>query len=410
MHRARNVLLAILVAACGNSASHGTPDAAHGGSDAAANPDSSTPPGLAVIPLTSPDGTFYAAQVAVGAQSFAMVVDTGSSSAAVAGSSCTGCAVNPRYTPGSGAMDMHRTAMAQYGSGSWTGEIFTDALGLGAGTPAVNVAFASITSEMTFFDGNQNAFQGLLGLGGDGLLTTGTTSYLDQVVATGIKDVESFELCDANGGKMWLGGFDPAATASAPQFTAMSGQLPYYAVQLQNMQLGSTSLGLTASTAIVDTGTSLFYVSQAVANAVLAKANMATTGVFSGQFTSQQGIYCATAQSGVTSAQIDAAMAPLTLTFPDGNGSTFTVSAPATRSYLLDLGGGMWCIGVVASAQIPSGVVLMGDIGLRGFVTVFDRVNHKVGFAPDAGCPAAPSLHDWTTPHPLRERGHIPAL
>ena len=173
-----------------------------------------TPPDLAVIPLSSPDGTFYTAQTTLGAQAFAMVVDTGSSTAAVAGSSCTGCGVTPSYMPGATAMDQHHTASAQYGSGSWMGEIFKDNLGLGAGTPAVSVALASITSQMTFFDGNQDAFQGLLGLGGDGLLVSGTTSYLDAVTASGIKDIESFRLCDAAGGTMWIGGFDPAATAS----------------------------------------------------------------------------------------------------------------------------------------------------------------------------------------------------
>ncbi len=404
------VIASVLLAASGGN-SGGNSNG--GGPDAARTPDAApdaapAPGGVTAIPLSSPDGTFYTAQTTIGAQAFAMVVDTGSSTAAVAASTCTGCAVNPRYMPGASATDMHMTANAQYGSGSWSGEIYKDKLGLGVGTPAVSVALASINSEMTFFDGNQNAFQGLLGLGGDGLLTTGTTSYLDAVVAAGITDIESFQMCDAAGGTMWLGGFDPAATASAPQYTAMNAQLPYYAVQLQNMQLGSTSLGFTSSAAIVDTGTSLFYTTQAVVNAVVAEANKATS-VFTGQFTMTQGIYCATAKAGVTAQQIDAALPPLTLTFPGGTG-TFTVSAPATRSYLLDTGG-MWCIGIATNSQIPSGFVLMGDIGMRGFVTIFDRVQHRVGFAPEKGCAAHSPVHAASpTGQPLRERGHIPAL
>src|SRR5205823_6228097 len=160
------------------------------------------------------------------------------------------------------------------------------------------------TSQKTFFDGNQNAFQGLLGLGGDGLLTQGTTSYLDEVAAAGVTDIQAFEMCDGNGGTMWLGGFDPAATAAAPQHTPMSAALP-----------------------------------------------------------------------------------PLTLTFP-GTSGTVTASAPATHSYLLDAGGGMWCIGMVDNAQLGVNITLMGDIGLRGFVTVFDRTKNRVGFAPEKGCAA----------------------
>jgi hypothetical protein len=185
----------------------------------------------------------------------------------------------------------------------------------------------------------------------------------------------------------------------------MKSQLPYYAVTLSDMKLGTTSLGFTSSTAIVDTGTSLMYVSQSVASAVVTQANKATA-VFTGAFTSQQGIFCAMAKSGVTNTQIDAALPPLALTFP-GTGGAFTISAPATRSYLLDVGGGMWCIGVSSNPQL-AGFTLMGDIGMRGFVTVFDRVNHQVGFAPGMGCPAHPQRASVATP--LRERGHLPDI
>jgi hypothetical protein len=140
----------------------------------------------------------------------------------------------------------------------------------------------------------------------------------------------------------------------------------------------------------------------------VAQANAATS-VFSGQFTQQQGVYCAMAKSGVTAAQIDAAMQPLTLTFPGANGSPFTLSAPASRSYMFDGGGGMWCIGIAYDSQL-SGLTLMGDIGLRGFVTIFDRVNHQVGFAPEKGCTSGAHFRVSATPTPLRERGHIPVL
>jgi hypothetical protein len=405
MEGARFALVAIAFAACGNNNNN-----QHNGPDAppmvdAAKPDAPLP-GVAAIPLMSPDGTFYTAATTIGAQSFAMVVDTGSTTAAVAGTSCTTCAVTPKYTPGTSATDQHQAASAQYGSGSWNGEIFSDQMGLGAMTPAVAVKLASISSEKTFFDGNNNAFQGLLGLGGDGLLTQGTTSYFDGVVAAGVMNIVSFEMCDADGGTMWLGGYDPAHTAAAPQYASMSSQLPYYAVTLSDLKLGTTSVGFTSSTAIVDTGTSLFYVSQTVANNIVTQANKATT-VFTGAFTSQQGVFCATTKTGVTAAQIDAALPPLALTF-NGTGGAFTITAPATSSYLLDTGGGMYCIGISSNPQL-AGFTLMGDIGMRGFVTIFDRVNHQVGFAPEKGCAGRPHAHA-SVATPLRERGHVPDL
>ncbi len=419
MKRTRRVVLAIasalLAAACGNSNSAGGPDASKGGDgnpggpDAANSPDGNLPSGVAAIPLSSPDGSFYTANVSIGSQSFAMVVDTGSTTAAVAGSTCTGCGVTPSYKPGATATDQHQTASAQYGSGSWNGEIYADTMGLGFGTPSASVKLASITSQTTFFDGNQNTFQGLLGLGGDNLLTQGTTSFLDGIVAAGVKDIESFQMCDANGGTMWLGGYDASHTGADPQYTAMSQstQQLYYMVTLSDMKLGNTSIGYTSSTAIADTGTSLFYVSQTVANNVVTQANKATT-LWQGTFASQQGVYCAMAKSGVTAAQIDTAMPPLNMTFP-GAGGSFTMSIPATHSYMLDAGSGMWCIGIAYNSGLPGNITLMGDVGLRGMVTIFDRTKHQVGFAPSKGCPAA-FTESAKAPTWVRERGHIPAL
>jgi hypothetical protein len=415
MHRVASLFLVIasasLISCGGNNSTGGGPDAPPGTPDGppAGNPDAPLPSGVVSIPLTSPDGSFYAASVKIGSQMFSLIADTGSTTLAVAGSKCTGCTgANPKYTPGSSATDTHTTGSAQYGSGSWMGEIYKDQVGLGSGTPDVQVSFGAMTSQTGFFDGS-NVIQGLIGLGNDGALTTGTTSYLDALVKTGIKDVESFELCDS-GGTMWVGGFDPNSMTGDPQYTSMNSQLPYYAVTLSDMKIGTTSVGFTSSTTITDTGTSLFYVPTAVANAVVAAANKQTS-LWTGSFSNQQGIYCATAKTGVTSAMIDSTMGPLNLTFP-GSGGSFTVSAPATRSYLLPVGGGSYCIGIAdgATAGLPNGFALMGDIGLRGFVTVVDRVQKRVGFAPEKGCAASFAPHVVTKAVPLRERGHIPDL
>jgi len=401
------VIFATLLAACGGSSNGGGPDAAPSADAPPSTPDASTTPGVAAIPLSSPDGTLYTAQLTIGTQQFAMVVDTGSTTAGVAGADCTGCNVTPLYAPGSSATDKQMPANAQFGSGSWSGEIWNDQMGLGVGTPLVGVDLVSISSQKTFFDGNQNLFQGLLGLGGDGLLVNGTSSYLDEVVKAGIADIQAFEMCDSGGGTMWLGGFDANAAGADPLYTPMNKQLPYYAVNLQDMTLGADSIGFSSTMAIADTGTSLFYVPTAAAQGIQSKVEAATS--LFGSFSTMQGISCAMAKSGVTAAQIDSTLPPLTLTFNDESGQPFTVSAPATRSYLLDVGGGGWCIGVVDNAQLGFNVTLMGDMGLRGFVTVFDRVHQRVGFAPDQGC-ATKSRRQRTTPTWLRERGHLPAL
>jgi hypothetical protein len=404
----RPALLAILLAACGGSSGGNGDDSSTTPDANTAAPDAYTPVGVAAIPLSSPDGEFYTAQTTIGSQQFAMVVDTGSGSAAVAGASCTNCNVTPTYAPGPTATDDHQNANAQYGSGSWTGKIYTDQTGLGGGTPPVSLKLASISSQMTFFDGNQNLFQGILGLGGDGTLTAGTTSYVDAVVAAGVTDVLSFELCDGGGGTMWVGGYDPSAASASPQYTAMNTALPYYMVQLDNLTLGGQSVGYQSSLAIADTGTSLFYVPSAVASATLAKVN-AATDLFIGPFQSVQGIECGMAKSGVTGSQIDATLPPLELTFKDGSNTPFTVSSPATRSYMFDAGQGQWCVGLADNSSVGLPITILGDMGLRGFVSVFDLAHHQIGFAPDQGCATA-HKPERAAATPLRERGHLPRL
>jgi hypothetical protein len=204
---------------------------------------------------------------------------------------------------------------------------------------------------------------------------------------------------------MWLGGYDPAAASASPLYTEMNTALPYYVVNLAGLTLGGDSVGFSPTFAIADTGTTLFYVPTAVANGVKARAS-AATDLF-GTFSSMQGVDCAMAQPGVTAAQIDAALPPLSLTFDDPTGTPFTVESPATRSYLFDGGGGLWCVGLVDNAQLGANIVLMGDMGLRGFVTIFDLDHQQVGFAPDRGCGARKRK---AVISPLRERGNLPAI
>ena len=87
--------------------------------------------------------------VNIGSQTFALDVDTGSTTIGVAGASCTACTgISPLYTPGSAAMDGMRTAKTQYGDGStWAGEVFSDMVALGTVAPAVGVGFVTITNQ-----------------------------------------------------------------------------------------------------------------------------------------------------------------------------------------------------------------------------------------------------------------------
>ncbi len=410
-----SLLGATLASACGGASKGDTPDATNAGADAA--PPDAVPGNYATIPLSTPDGSFYTAMITVGTQVFAVDVDTGSTTTGIASSACTSCGVTPLYAPGGTATDDHSTASTVYADNTrWSGEIYTDNLGFANGTPSVPVALVGITAQKGFFSGNE--YQGIMGLGPDELLENNTTSYLTAAVKAGLSPVLGFEMCPDRG-TMWLGGFDPAAASAAPQFTPMlpidGNNNPYYAVELDDLGLGGTSLGFGASTfqdPIVDTGTSLTYFPTSAFDALMTKVNTSTgfTTLFPSQTLSDSAFppdYGCVTTAGVTAAQVDAALPPLTYTFPAPAGGTFTVNVPATLSYIYQGGPGQFCLAVGDGGKGS----LLGDTFLQAFVTVFDIPGARMGFAPDAGCSsghAARIARIVAEVGPLREHGHPP--
>ncbi|HUJ63677.1 MAG TPA: pepsin-like aspartic protease [Kofleriaceae bacterium] len=409
--RTRWILLASL-AACGSS-HNGSTDAKAADAAPDARPDAGVDASLAgtiAVPLTSLGGVAYTAPFEVGGQTLAAIVDTGSTTAAVAGSTCTTCMVTPEYSAGATAVDQHKTAKATYGDGTgWSGEIYADHA---AFVPAsqITLDFVSMTSSSGFFRG---PYQGIVGLGPDQLLSTGTTSYLTVATDGGMAPEIAFQLCPDKG-TMWLGGFDSTATSAAPTYTAMNAQFPYYAVGVADLTVGTTSVGTTASfgPTIVDTGTSLTYMPTAVVTAVTTAVNGSSgfKALFGTQTLSDGGCV---SSSTVTTAQLDAMLPAMSITFP---GASAPLTLAPSRSYIYVQGGGMFCLSISSSSQLFSGITasLIGDTMLASFVTVIDRGNKQVGFAPEQGCadaqaqvarpvpPPAPGQPWWSTDPRIR--------
>ena len=355
------------------------------------------------IPLTSPDGSFYTANLLIGAQSFALDLDTGSSTTGIASSGCSSCSsagVTDLYTPSSTATTMHNTAQAQYGDGSgWSGDIYADQVGLANGTPNVPLNLVAITQQDGFFQ--DSSYDGILGLGPDELLEQGTSSYIEAVSTAGVKPLMAFELC-AQTGTMWLGDFDTAAAVEAPQFTPSqeSNNNPFYAVDLNDIAIDGVSLGFGSSTfqqPIVDTGTSLWYAPQQVITALTNKVNASSgfASLFAGQSLSENN--CQQAPAGTSLAAVNAALPKMSLGFPKASGGKFSISVDATSSYLMPSGGDQYCLGVFDD-QGSGGI--MGDSILRAFVTVIDTQNSVIGFGADQGCAAVDA----------ERRAHSPAM
>jgi hypothetical protein len=374
--------LALITLGCGNSGNGDTPDAAVQVDAPHPSPDAPMhTAGLTAIPLVGLGGG-YTAKLSFGAQAFDVIVDTGSSSTGVAAATCTNCSVSPEYT---GGTDLHATASSQYGSGSWKGEVFEDTATMGNRAP-VTLDFASITSQTSFFQGP--GFQGILGLGPDALLLPHTTSYLTTSIAAGMTAQLGFQLCPDDG-TMWLGGYDAAAATAAPSFAPIVSGAPYYMINVAGASVsGSASLTSTDfGPTIIDTGTTQTFVPTTVLSAVTT-AVTASAG-YTAAFGSQALSGGACLNTAMSSAELDAALPPLSLSF----GSGTPISLPATRSYLFAQGGGQYCFMFADSSQLFGGqkVSLFGNTLLAGMITIFDIANKQIGFAPQTGC-AEPSV------------------
>lgn len=371
-----------------------------GGSEGAAPEGGSS--GVVAVPLYSCLSAEYTAETTIGGQQFQLTVDTGSTTLAVAsttcGSSCVGA--SPLYTPGSTATDEKQIVNSQYGSGSWDGEVYLDGVAMGTETQ-FPLKFASITSQKGFFTGGITCtskagnVDGIVGFGPAGAAVPPTTGYFDGLVAAQhVPNIFAVELCDSSG-TLWLGGYDPTVTTAAPQYTPfMTNEIQgtpvssiYYVVNLQTVTVNGTVVAIPSGQevdSVVDTGTSAFLVSTAAFNSIATAID--STSAFQDTFGSTAASFlagenCAEVQK--TKAELDSALPALTLTF--GSNPGITLTATATESYLAPQGPA-WCPGMAGydiGAPIAS---IMGEPILRNAVVIFDRANKRIGFAPHAAC------------------------
>jgi hypothetical protein len=326
-----------------------------------------------------------------------MSIDTGSTDTAVALSTCSNCGVSPEYSPVVGTCAGQTSS--KYGTGSWTAEVCDGLIGVGAELPEVTIDFGGITSQSQFFitaDCSENpapsAAQGILGLGPIDLDTIGTNSddaYFNELVKQGITDTLAVLLCSLDG-ELWFGGYDAQYASGPPQYTPMTTS-NYWTVDLMSIGYGGQNLGGGNSQSIVDTGTWGFYMATAAYNNLVSAvgSDSATQAIF-GQLGSSffDVSSCAVAGSGQSQSQIDAALPPLTVTFPALDGGSFTLNLPATQSYLLPITSGGttgYCFAAADSSQI-NGDTIIGAAALRANITVFDEGNAQIGFVPQSFC------------------------
>jgi hypothetical protein len=387
------------------------------------------------VSLTSCLPTSYLVPVTMGgSQKFQFALDTGSTTMAVASSTCLSCDVTPTYTPGSSAVDEQMTTSSVYELGGWKGEVYQDTAKVGS-APVVLDKFAAIDSQSQFFQGSFCGGQptsppGIIGFGPTATAVPDTIGIFDQLVSLAhVPDIFATELCQANG-TLWLGGYDVGSMTAPPQYTPIttSGMSEfYYTVGFKAIEVAGTSVPIATADytdSIIDTGTSVIFLppgafsqvvaaiaavpafSQLFGAATIAQldagigdaggavdaadaspdaANAVIDAKGAQWFLSQPGNCVGLAQ---TKAELDAMLPPLTLVF--GSDPSISVNAPATESYLLDANvDNLWCSTLAPqtpTAEFPNAATLGAPI-LRSNIVIFDRKNQRIGFAPHTPCP-----------------------
>jgi cathepsin D len=349
------------------------------------------------VPLGGCPFLGYDAPVTIDTQSFQLDIDTGSTTTFVAASSCSNCGVSPEYSPPSSA-NTGQTTQSAYGSGQVEGNVYKDLVRVGAEMPTVTMEFGGITNQQQFFlredcnGGNGQQGEGLLGLGPIGLDTIGTSSsdaYFTDLVASsmGMANVFAVNLC-SSGGNMWFGGYDTNYASGAPEYTPLVNN-GYWSVQISSIGLGSQTFSNSSDrNAVVDTGTGSFLMPSGAFSGLVSalNSNSEANSIFgSGQLSQVlQGNNCVQPMGGQSQAEIDAALPKLTVTVPKTGGGSFTLSMPATQSYLA-LMAGAYCGGVGDNSQL-GGQTIWGAPGLRAYITIFDIGNSQIGFAAQSSC------------------------
>jgi len=358
----------------------------------------SPPPPFSRRHLTTSSGSLegaayadYSVRVTVAGQTLEVIVDTGSSTLAVAASASDNCATY--YT---GSCD-GQTVGDSYDSGSWSGHACSGAHvsfeGLSAGQPA----FGGIQTQHAFLTDCASSSgipisEGIVGMAYSTLISSGSpfTPLFDSVRTQNpdIPDVFSMQCCGWDGttagtGTLVLGGTDSSLYTGSWQYTPITAET-YYCVSLTGVTtssgdsssssstttttssrprffsydydniLASGTLGASDCTAVIDSGTSAIALDTQYATVISALQG--------------SGNVCSTAERD--------AFPDLVLHF-DGA----TLSVPPSK-YYQPLGNGCYRLFVTATSTGS----IIGQAMMEQYYTVFDRANSRVGFATISGC------------------------
>ncbi|MEM7352173.1 MAG: pepsin-like aspartic protease [Acidobacteriota bacterium] len=315
-------------------------------------------------------GTYtMALQAGTLAQSFDVVVDTGSANLILLGDSalCDNCAdaVGQSYDPSksSTAQLGETTFSVHYGEGSLEAREVSDKVALGSLSP-IDYNFAVMTHQAGIHNTLGVTYKAVAQPQGKPL-----TPYLDELVQqTGMADEFSMLLCIEGQSKITFG----ASDVEVSNYTDIVEE-KWYVVAPSKMQVkGGKRLGKFSARAVVDSGTTELLVPASM-NAKILRAL---------QPVAQKNNLDLSHALFETSAEVIAQFPVLQVVIENSEGQKINLDiAPQTYFGKVATVGYRLLISVMNTGQ-----VILGEVFMQNYHVVFDRANKRIGFGSNAAC------------------------
>ncbi|XP_076001434.1 beta-secretase 2 [Genypterus blacodes] len=348
--------------------------------------------------LQGDSGRGYYIEMSVGTpgQKLNILVDTGSSTFAVA------AAPHPFITHyfntdlSSTYMTFGQKVSVRYTQGNWEGELGTDRVSMPMGPNGTfNINIASIMSSEGFFLPGVN-WQGILGLAYPSLARPDSSVepfFNTAVREMGIPDIFSLQMCGAGlaasntadpvGGSLIMGGVEPTLYRGSLWYTPIKEEW-YYQLEVLKLEVGDQNLNLDCKEynmdkAIVDSGTTLLRLPANVFNAVVeAITRSSLIQDFSSGFWAGTKLACW--MKGESPWRFFPKLSIYLRATNTSQSFRITILPQLYIQPIMDVDDTLDCFrfGVSSSAN---GLV-MGATVMEGFYVVFDRAQHRLGFAP----------------------------
>lgn len=247
-----------------------------------------------------------------------------------------------------------------YGSGSLTGVMSNDVLGVGD----LHITGQDFTESVSE-PGLQFAvaqFDGILGLGFSRIAVNGANPPFYNMVNQGLLDEPLFTAYlgkSGEGGEITFGGINQDHYTGEITWAPVVRQ-GYWEVGISNVNFGGKAFATKVKSGAIDTGTSLFAMPVADADALVAQ---------------MPGVTKALGQSVIDCAQVDT-LPELSMTI---GGKEFVLRG---SDYTLNVSG--QCIVGFTGIDIPAPagpLWIVGDVFLRKYYTIYDLGKSRVGFA-----------------------------